>query len=361
MRQKRQLKPKSWRSLDRKSMDEAFVRRTNRNAAEPISSPPQPSLLSTEYSLMSFCECGNNSPIRSPPHSLSMMFDSRSRTLQDLCHGPDDSSRFILVSRSGTFLPPNMSVNALYKMASTSQLDLLEALALEPVKNAGETLYQDSLTMSRPKSGGISKDIEHLICKADLAFKVSESALFSTMGTGQQFQTNQDETNPIAKKMSPRIEPRRRYQTHIPTTFIVSQPGSILSQSFGKQRQHKEQRRQREQHSRGLNLMDELPTSSNPLPVRDEMQRASLAASSRDRFPRKAMDRRAESDDITHLSVESLGDSNLKPSSETYRSTASRSIASTLLEPFHLDEPSVKQTSHSFIHAPEIAVWNIGG
>jgi hypothetical protein len=64
-------------------------------------------------------------------------FDSRSGTLQDLRLRPEESPRLILVSRSSsvfTFLPPNTSVDNLYQTTSTSQLDLLQALALEPIK-----------------------------------------------------------------------------------------------------------------------------------------------------------------------------------------------------------------------------------
>jgi hypothetical protein len=330
--QKRQLRPKSCIYQDRKSMDGAFMRRTNSNAAVQGSSPPLPSPLSTQHSLRSFCECGCNAPIISPPHSLSK-FDTRSGISKDLCLRQDKSPRLILESPSNsaiTFSPPNKSVYELYQTTSTSQIDLLEALALEPNGRDGKTPHQESPTMRNPNSDDLSKDIQQLIRETNHAFKVSESALTTATVKGQEWYPNQDSSNIITRKMSPRTEPRRQYRAAIPPTIPLTKPEQTIPQK-GDSHDFNDSDFM---HS----MMLKPPAPSNSPQTLAEIRKRLSATPSRERFKQIIVDRRAESDRIHQLKFENLSENNPRLSSETSRSTESGSTGSTPLEPFHLDD-----------------------
>lgn len=326
-KQKRQLTLKSWISQDRKSLDEALVRRTNGNTMLQTSSPPLPSPLSTQYSLRSFYERGCNSLARSPPRSLSKL-DTGLGTPKDLYLGPDELPQLTLGSRSDSaidFLPSNTSVKNLYQTISTSQIDLLEALALEP-KVDGDKTHKESLAIRNPNSNNLSKDIQQLIRETNHAFKAAEFVLTDAITTSQKLHSNPDSFNLITTKMSPPIEPRRQYGSPVPPKVVVTQSESALTQD------HKEHR------ISGSNFRYKTPAPRDSPLILAEMRKRLSIVSSQERFRHTIMNRRTESDGIDHLRADSLVENNLRPSSETTRSTASGSTGSTPLEPFHLED-----------------------
>ena len=307
------------------------MRRTHSNAAVQASSPPLPSPLSTQYSLRSFCECGCNIPIASPPHSL-WKFDTRSGISKGLCL-KQESPRLILESRSNsatTSPTPNTSVHKFYQTTPISQIDLLEALALEPDGRDDKTPHQESPTMRNPNSDDLSENIQQLICETNHAIKVSGSSFTTATTKGQEWYPNKDSSNIITRKMSPRTEPRGLCRAPVPHTISLTPPEQTIPQKDDSHAFN---------HSDYMHsIMLKPPVPSNSQQILAEIRKRRSAISSREHFKQIIVDERAESDRIHQLKVANSAEKNSRPSSETSRSTESGSTESTPLEPFHLDD-----------------------
>jgi hypothetical protein len=308
------------------------MRRTHRNAAVQASSPPPPSPLSTQYSLRSFCECGCNTPIASPPHSF-WKFDTRSGTSKGFCPSQDQSPRLILESRSNSATTPptpNTSAHEFYQTIPASQIDLLEALALEPDVGDDRTPHQESPTMRNPNSDDPSKDIQQFIRETNHSFKVSRSAFASATPRGKEWYPNQDSSNTTTRKMSPRTEPWGLCRTAVTPTISLTPPEQAEPQKDDSQDFNDSDF----MHS----IMLKPPAPSNPPQILAEIRKRLSVISSREHFKQIIAEERAESDRINQLRVENPGEKVSRQSSETSRSTESGSTGSTPLEPFHLDD-----------------------
>jgi hypothetical protein len=267
-----------------------------------------------------------------PPHSLSKL-GTRSGIPKDLCLRQDESPRLILDTHSNsatTFPPRNISAHDLYQTTSTSQLDLLEALALEPDDSDGITLHQGFLTMRNPKSDDISNDIQLLACETNYAFKVSEPALTNATAISQEWSSNQDSSNPIAKNMSPRTKLREQHRAAVAPSFSLTKPERKLTQKY-------EDRCIKDVEYTDSFLLKP-PAPSNSSQILAEVRKRMSAIASRELLRRIIVDRAIGSDCIHQLRVESMDENDPKPSSDTSRSSGSRSAGSTPLEPFYLDD-----------------------
>jgi hypothetical protein len=323
-RPSRRFRPKSWTSQGRKATDEGIMRRTNSSAAiqDPLSPLPDPDYMRPSF-INSSCK-GDCSSMMSRPYPLSIHQPPLPRKRRP--------SLEIRSNSVTTFAMQAMSVHDLYRTTPASQIDLLEALALEPDDSHDKTQDQECLNLRKPRTDDGSRDIQQFIQETNLAIKAVGSALTKAMTASQERSLDQDNSTVTISRTSSGIDLCEQHLVPLGSHVSLTKSKHKMPQT------HRCDCFNCSAHNR-IKTPKLLPISSSGRKMTEPMDGMSNTFSDT-AFDQVPVGGITDTGRIRQGELDITEEKELKCSSETTRSSQSRSTTQTItpIGSFHLDD-----------------------